>query len=530
MQQKKYVLAIDLGTSSTKVILLSSRGELIGATSEKIALHLLEGGGAEQNPNDWWKASLNATKRLLQDITIDKKEIVAIACTGQWAGTVPMNKQGQHLMNAMIWLDARGGPCARKTIGGFPKVQGYNAWKLWKWIQRTGGAPSPSGKDSLAHILYIKEHLNNIYQDTYKFLEPKDYLNYKWTNKMVSTYDTMTLHWVTDCRDISNIKYDSQLLKMTGIDREKLPDMIAATDVVGSITEELALELGLSTEVQVVGSSPDLQSILIGAGAVEDYQTNLCIGTSTFMSMHVPYKKVDVLHNIATFPASIPNKYFIACEQQTSAICLSFLKNLFLLEKKDLTQLEEEQDQKIYQYFDELVTQTPVGSNQVLFTPWLNGERCPVEDPYIRGGFHNLSLTTSRGEMVRAVYEGVALNARWLWQYVSKFSPKQKDKPMTITGGGANSAVWCQIFADVLGCPIQQAQDPSLANAKGAAMIALDGLGLATFVEMSATMSYQNVFYPDPKNQLVYNRLFKVFVDLYKKNKPVYYHLNLATT
>ena len=529
MQQKKYVLAIDLGTSSTKVILLSSKGELIGAASEKIALYLLKGGGAEQNPDDWWEASLKASKTLLEKVTIDKKAIVAIACTGQWAGTVPMDKDGQHLMNGMIWLDSRGGPCARKAIGGFPKIQSYGAWKLWKWIQRTGGAPSPSGKDSFSHILYIKEHLNPIYQNTHKFLEPKDYLNYKWTNKMVSTYDTMTLHWVTDCRDISNIKYDNKLLKMAGIDREKLPDMIAATDVVGFITKELALELGLSTEVQVVGSSPDLQSILIGAGAVEDYQTNLCIGTSTFMSMHVPYKKVDILHNIATFPASIPNKYFIACEQQTSAICLSFLKDLFLLEKKDATQSEEAQDKEMHQHFDALAAQAPVGSNQVLFTPWLHGERCPVEDPYIRGGFHNLSLTTNRAEMVRAVYEGVALNARWLWQYVSKFSPK-KNQAITITGGGANSAVWCQIFADVLGCPIQQAKDPSLANAKGAAMIALDGLGLATFAEMSATISYQNTFYPIPKNQVIYDRLFQVFVHLYKKNKSIYYNLNKSKT
>lgn len=529
MQQKKYVLAIDLGTSSTKVILLSSKGELIGASSEKIALYLLEGGGAEQNPDDWWEASLKATKTLLNKVTIDKKAIVAIACTGQWAGTVPMNKDGQHLMNGMIWLDSRGGPCARKAIGGFPKIQNYGARKLWKWIQRTGGAPSPSGKDSFSHILYIKEHLNPIYQNTYKFLEPKDYLNYKWTNKMVSTYDTMTLHWVTDCRDISNIKYDNTLLKMAGIDREKLPDMIAATDVVGCITKELALELGLSSEVQIVGSSPDLQSILIGAGAVEDYQTNLCIGTSTFMSMHVPYKKVDILHNIATFPASIPNKYFIACEQQTSAICLSFLKDLFLLEKKDAMQSKEIQDKEIHQHFDELVAQAPVGSNQVLFTPWLHGERCPVEDPYIRGGFHNLSLTTNRADMVRAVYEGIALNARWLWQYVSKFSPK-KNQAITITGGGANSAVWCQIFADVLGCPIQQTKDPSLANAKGAAMIALDGLGLATFAEMSATISYQNIFYPIPKNQVIYDRLFQVFVPLYKKNKSIYYNLNKSKT
>ncbi|WMX15085.1 FGGY-family carbohydrate kinase [Aureispira sp. CCB-E] len=526
MLQEKYVLAIDLGTSSVKVILLSSNGNLVDATSEKVSLQLLEGGGAEQNPEDWWQASLKATKRLLQKVTINKQAIVAIACTGQWAGTVPLDKNGQHLMNGMIWLDSRGGACARKAINGFPRIQAYGAWKLWKWIQLTGGAPSSSGKDSFAHILYIKENRHDIYQKTYKFLEPKDYLNYKWTNKMVSTFDTMTLHWVTDCRDIGNIQYHPKLLKMAGIAPEKLPDMIAATDVIGCITPNLAIELGLSPNVQVVGSSPDLQSILIGAGAVEDYQPNLCIGTSTFLSMHVPYKKVDILHNIATFPASIPNKYFIACEQQTSAICLSFLKDLFQLDKEYVGLSIEEQDRKIYAYFDEMVVQTSPGSNHLIFTPWLYGERCPVEDPYIRGGFHNLSLTTTRAEMIRAVYEGIALNARWLWQYVAKFS-RQKKEAITMTGGGANSAVWCQIFADVLGYPILQAQDPSLANAKGAAMIALDGLGLATFQDLATTMRYQNTFYPIPQNQLIYNRLFKTFVRLYKKNKSIYYQLNL---
>ena len=211
--------------------------------------------------------------------------------------------------------------------------------------------------------------------------------------------------------------------------------------------------------IPVVVSTPDLQSAAIGSGATRDYQAHLYVGTSSWLTCHLPVKKTDLRHNMASLPSPIPGRYFVANEQETAGAALAFLRDRVLS--------GEGAPAPSYAELDRMAGQSRPGSNGVIFTPWLYGERTPVEDRFLRGGFHNLSLSATRDDLVRAVLEGVALNSRWLLGAVEHFTGHRLE-PIRFIGGGARSDMWCQVFADVLGRTIDQVADPVNANARGA--------------------------------------------------------------
>ena len=195
----KFILAIDLGTGGPKVALVSTQGELVGSEFEETHLILLPEGGAEQAPQDWWEAIDKGVKRLLGKGLVPTEEIDGVICTGQWSGTVPVDKEGNVLANAIIWMDARGAPYINKILDGPVKIQGYAPLKLWKWIRRTGGVPGIAGKDPTAHILYIKHVHPDLYQQTYKFLEPVDYLGLRLTGCFAASYNSITPRGSSSC-------------------------------------------------------------------------------------------------------------------------------------------------------------------------------------------------------------------------------------------------------------------------------------------------------------------------------------------
>jgi xylulokinase len=179
----------------------------------------------------------------------------------------------------------------------------------------------------------------------------------------------------------------------------------------------------------------------------------------------------------------------------------------------------------IYQAFDHLAAEAPAGSRGVIFTPWLNGERAPVDDHTVRGGFHNLSLQHTRTDLIRAAFEGVAYNSRWLLGSVEKFVGRQFPS-INIVGGGAKSDIWCQIFADVLERPIRQMVDPIQTNSRGAAILAGVAMGATTFDQMAGQVAVKHVFQPNSANRALYGQLFKEFLIIYKNNRQIYNRLN----
>ncbi|MFQ5577977.1 MAG: FGGY-family carbohydrate kinase [Anaerolineae bacterium] len=519
----KYILAIDLGTSGPKVALVTTGGDVVACEFEPTSLQLLPGGGAEQNPADWWQAIVAAARRVRQQPMAPADAIVAVSCTAQWSGTVAVDWDGNPLMNAIIWMDSRGEPYVRKITGGLLKVEGYGLGKLLTWLRLTGGIPAQSGKDPIAHILYIKHRHPDIYRQTYKFLEPKDYINLRLTGRFAASFDSIALHWLTDNRDLSNVTYNNRLIRLSTIKREKLPDLKQAVDILGPLKPDAARELGLPEGVPVVMGTPDVQSAAIGSGAVKEFEAHLYIGTSSWLTCHVPFKKTDILHNMASLPSAIPGRYFIANEQETAGACLNFLRDNILYHQDEL--LAETGQPDLYKIFDRIVERTPAGSNRLIFTPWLYGERTPVEDHTVRGGLYNLSLQTTREHLIRAVFEGVAFNSRWLLKYVEKFV-KRPFETINMIGGGANSNIWCQIHADVLGRTVRQVQDPIQANARGAAFLAAVALGYVSWNDVSERIHIANTYRPNPEHRALYDDLFKEFMNIYRRNRPIYAQLN----
>lgn len=522
MSSEKYVLAIDLGTSGPKVALFSLHGDLVGSEFQETRLILLPDGGAEQSTAEWWEAVDTAVKRLLGRKLAPNEDIIAIGTTGQWSGTVAVDRDGKALSNAIIWMDSRGEPYIREICGGAIEVEGYEPVKLWKWIRVAGGVPSHTGKDPIAHILYYKNIHPETYRRAYKFLEPIDYLGLLLTGKFAASVNSIVLHWLTDNRNIDCIVYDEKLVHLSKIDRDKLPDLRPANDVLGPILPARASDWGLREDVKVIIGSPDVHSAAVGSGAVADYETHLYVGTSGWLTCHVPFKKTDVFHSLAALPSAIPGRYLLTNEQECAGVNLQFLRdNIFYYGDGQSNQ----KPVHAYKLFDEIAARTPAGSGNVIYTPWLYGERAPVDDRFVRGGFFNLSLQTSREDMVRAVFEGVAFNSRWLLKFVEQFINKPVES-INMVGGGAKSDIWCQIHADILDRPIRQMKDPIEVNVRGAALLAAASLGYIRYDEIASRVPVAKTYTPNPDHRKVYDDLFGEFLAVYQNNKKMYTRLN----
>lgn len=521
----KSILAIDLGTSAVKLAVVTLRGRILGGDVEPLDLALLPDGGAEQDPESWWQAIVRGTRRLLASEGIRADDIIGVNCSSQWSGTVAVDAAGRPLRPALIWMDSRGASHVKRVAHGLIPIEGFGLRRLLTWIRLSGGVPSLSGKDPVGHILYLQGEHPDVYRDTYKFLEPKDWLNLRLSGRFAASYDSITLHWVTDNRAVDRIVYDERLLQMTGLDRQKLPDLVPAATVLGPLQPEAARALGLREDVQVVTGAPDILAAAVGSGAVRDHEPHLCVGTSSWLSCHVPYKKTDVFHQMASVPSALPGRYLLANEQESAGICLTFLKDNILYGRD--TKPAEDDSAEVYKLMEREAGSIAPGSDQLIFMPWLNGERSPVDDKALRGGFFNQSLKTTRAHLVRAVMEGVAYNSRWLFTYVEQFVGRRLEA-LRIIGGGARSPLWCQIHADVLGRTILQVDEPVLANARGAAFQAAVALGHLKVEEIPALVPIARTYEPDPKNRALYDELFREFVNLYKANKAIFARLNRA--
>jgi xylulokinase len=519
----RYVLAVDHGTSGIKAAIVSDRGQVVDFEFEPTSICFLPGGGAEQDPEEWWVALGRATRRLVDRAAIPIERVAAVSVSSTFSTTVALGADGRTLGNALTWMDSRGAPHVRRVMRGFPSLLGYDLRKAWTWIRRSGGAPSFSGKDDAAHVLFWKNELPDLYRQARVFLPSKDYLNYRLTGTIAATHDSVHLFWVSDARDPNHVRYDADLIRLLGIDGEKLPPLRAPTDVLGPLTAEAASATGLPAGIPVIAGSPDHQCALIGSGAVRDYETHLYVGTSSWIECPVPFKKTDVLHSIASFPCPLPGRYQCVNEQDLAGGALSFLADNLLFHRNPLVSVERPADP--YDVLDRIAGAVPPGSGKLLFTPWLNGERTPVDDPSLRGGFHNISTTTTLDDVVRAVMEGVAYNTRWSLGYVERFVGR-KLNPLTIIGGGARSEVWCRMFADVIEREIRRARDPVQSNARGAAFLAAVGLGWIRFDDIPSLVEYDGNYPPDPAHSAIYNELFAAFLEIHRRSRRLYRRLN----
>ncbi len=496
---------------------------MLGWESQPIRLHLTPDGGAEQAPDEWWQAFLSTAQRLIARDLVSRDAIKAICCSTQGEGTVPVDRDGNALMNCILWMDMRGAPYLRRNVRGVVNVGGVDAGKLLRWIRLTGGMPSLTGKDPAAHMLFVREQFPAVYERTYKFLNVLDYLNLRLTGRFAATFDSILTSWVTDNRNPNDIRYHNALIRASGIDAGKFPEIVSCTTVLGNVKSEVAQALGLSADVKVVAGAIDNTAAAIGSGAVDDFLPHLYIGTSSWIAAHVPFKKTDLSSSLASVPCALPDRYLLTALQATAGGNLNFLRDNILYHQDEL--LQEANVPDVFKIMDRIAERVPAGSRGVIYTPWIWGERAPVEDRDLRAGLYNISLRNTREDIIRAFLEGVAFNTRWLMKPVEKFMGRAVQQ-INLAGGGGNSDVWCQIFADVLNLEVRQVQDPIQANARGAAFIAATGLGEIALRDVAGLVQFKRVYTPTPEHRAVYDARYEVFLQIYRQMKGVYQKLN----
>ncbi len=519
------ILAVDLGTSGCKCALVTLEGRVLGWAFRPVALHI-EGVSAEQDPLDWWRAFTEAAGELLSRDGSWRAHVRAECCSTQGEGTVPVDKTGEPLGRGIVWLDMRGAASvSRRVRGKLVNIAGYSPSKLLRWLRLTGGAPALSGKDPAGHMSYLRDSQPAVYERTFKFLNVLDYMNLRLTGRFCATADSILTSWVTDNRNATTVRYDTGLIQLLGIDADKLPEIVGSTEVLGNLLPQIADLLGLRLDTRVVAGAIDNSAVAIGSGAIRDLDVHLYMGTSSWLGAHVPFKKTDLRNKIASVPCAIRGRYLATAIQSAGGANLAFLRDRILFHSDELT--ADEQRPCFYRTLGRIAERVPAGARGLIYTPWLFGERTPVDDTSLRAGLFNLSLEHTREDIIRAFLEGVALNTRWMLEPFARFIGKLP-AGITMVGGGAQSDLWCQVMADVTGCAIRQPEAPIQANALGAAFIAAAGIGALSFQEAAAFVRVRRVYEPNEAHRTVYAERFATFREIHRRLGPLYRRLNPA--
>lgn len=529
---ERWILAVDLGNGGPKVAVVSLEGEVRRTALRPVSVHIGLDGSATQDATEWWERLLEAVREVVEESQADRDALHAIAITGQWASTVPVGADGVPVGPVLLWADTRARPLVREVVGGPVNVGGYAPQKVLPFVRTTGGAPSSSGADPTGHSLLLQRTMREVYDRTTVLLEPVDYLGLRFTGRAAATPASMTASWLTDNRPGAPVGYVDSLVARTQRDRAKLPELIPTGSVLGHLTAEVAAEIGLAPGAPVIAGIPDVHAAIVGSGAVAPYETHVAISTTSWISARVPFKRTDVLHSIATIPGLDPTYPLVANNQETGGAALQWLREQIIAPHDGLMGggsgigregMAPETLSPSYEELLVLAATAPAGSEGVLFMPWLNGERSPLEDKYLRAGWLNVSLRTDRAMLVRSVLEGVAYNTRWLFDSYQKFL-KRPVPSVRILGGGAQSDLWCQIHADVLGVPVDQVADPRHAQLRGVALWARICLGELTLDGVPALVPVAQRF--TPSGEPAYEAGYAEYRKLAGTLKGLYHRLN----
>lgn len=502
------VLSVDLGSGGPKVGYVRVTGETEWWWHERG--DAVAGGARTQDPEAWWTTIVAAARRGIAE-GVEADRVAGVAVTGQWASTVPVDERGLPVGECLMWTDTRGREHSTARFGG--PVAGYAPRVLATWLRRSGGVPSHTGSDPVSHMLHLLHDRPGVTARARWFLEPVDYLAMRFTGRAAATPASMTAAWLTDNRDPDRVAYDEVLVGMAGLDPSRLPPLVAPGSVLGTVLPEVAATIGIPASARVVTSLPDLHNAAVAAGTVEPGRSHLSLGTSSWISTPLTAKRTDVRRQLAAVPGmgfGVP--YLLADNQDNAGRCLEWWRAATAPEAT---------------YDDLAVAAAGVapGSGDVIFTPWLTGERSPIDDRHARGGFHNLSLDTTHAHLTRAVLEGVALNLRWLLVGCERFVGHRFD-PVRVTGGGARLDLWCQVLADVLDRRLERVADPLLGGLRGCGLYFGLAAGLVRPGELHDLVPVETTFAPDPATRATYDRLYAQFPRLHSRNRRFFSALN----
>ena len=529
---KKYVISYDIGTTGVKTCLfeIDSAITLVSAAMEGYNLYIMPDGGAEQDPDEWWSAICSTTKTVFSKCDIKPEQIEGISFCSQMQGLVLVDKDGVPVHRAFSYMDQRAKKQLKEGIAYGFKIAGANITKLIPSLLITG-AVALSVKDPVWKYQWVRENEPENFKRVYKWLDVKEYIISRMTDRFVMTRDSAFATLLYDIRK-GHEGWSKKICKILNVNPDHLAEIVECTDKVGGLTAKAAQELGLKPGTAVFGGGGDASLIGVGAGSVELGETHIYSGTSGWVSTVVDKSIVDTSAMIAAVLGAQKDRFNYFAELETAGKCLEWVKDHLaldeigiFLQKTHVAESPETVYTNLYDYLSKVIDEIPAGSSGVIFTPWLHGNRCPFEDPNARGMFFNVSLDVGKTELIRSVIEGVCFHLRWFLETEDK--KIQTSSVVRFVGGGALSDVTCQILADITGRTVETVDSPQNVGAVGAAVIMAVGLGVLDDISHAKKLiPAKKTFVPNAKNKDVYDRNFAVYKTLYKNNKEAFKALN----
>lgn len=551
-----YILAYDIGTTGVKTCLfeVDDKIRLLKYASRSYPLYILDGGGAEQDTEDWWRGMIESTREIFEGkegaadgadsgstggssagsnsgdaadkLIITPDMISGISFCSQMQGLVLVDREGNALRRPMSYMDQRARDEIRKGIANGIQIAGANVTKLIPSLRITG-AVAGSVKDPVWKYKWVEANEPEVFSKVYKWLDVKDYLILRCTGNFTMTEDSAFATFLYDIRPESR-GWSSEMCDLLGVKPEHLPDIIRSTDMAGRLTAKAALDLGLAEGTPVYGGGGDSSLIGVGAGAVNVGDTHIYSGTSGWVITVTDKQLVDVTAMIASIIGPERDKYNYFAEMETAGKCLEWVRDHMArdeigvyINKEGVPAGYEERSVNLYNHMTEVIKDVPPGSGGVIFTPWLHGNRCPFEDPDARGMFFGIGLDTGKTEMIHAVLEGVFYHLRWMLECQDR--RLKTSNRIRFVGGGALSPVSCQMLADITGRVIETVDSPQNVGSVGACAVTAVGLGLIP--DLSCVKKFipvTAVYTPDSKKHAAYRQYYRAFKRIYAVNKPLF--------
>lgn len=498
----RLILAHDLGTSADKATLFGEDGTLIASASHPYPANFMSGGRAEQDPELWWRAAVAATRKLLEGQ--DASRIAAIAVSGTMMGCLCVDRDGRPLRPHLLYCDQRSAGESERFI---ERAGEYEIYRV------SGNRPSPSY--SAAKYMWIKANEPDVYRRTHKFLNAKDYMNFRFTGRLATEPSDAS---GSNIYDLKAGAWSEALAAAAGLDMEKFPEIIASTDVLGELTREAAEAMGLPVGIPVMGGSADGMCASVGVGSTSPGRPYACVGSSSWIAVTTSEPIYDPAMRTITFAHAVPGLFNPMGIMQVGGGNYVWLKSEVCREEAARA---EGEGRSAYEAMSELAAKSPPGANRLLYLPHLLGERTPHWNPIARGGFVGLTMTHTRADLIRSVLEGVTYNLAVSVDIFREFGVDLKD--MVMVGGGAKEPLWRQIVADVFDVDILRPNYLDEATSTGAAVIA--GIGAGIFPDFSAVDRFIKIVdrtKPIGANQAAHRRNRALFDKVYKALEPLF--------
>jgi xylulokinase len=496
---KNLLLAIDIGTSSCKIAIFEPDGEIVAECSKAYNTYYPAPGWVEHDPNEWWQAICAGIRECIEKNNINPQNIAGIGIDGQSWSCIPIDKSGNVLYNTPIWMDTRAKSICDKVNAKIGEE---------KILALSGNPFQPSY--TTPKILWFKENKPEIYKHTYKFLQSNSFIVFRLTD---ITSQDVSQGYGLHVFDIANYKYDENMCRAMGIDINQLPDIYKCHEVVGKVTKRAAESTELCEGIPVVAGGLDAACGTLGVGVYIQGQTQEQGGQAGGMSICLdkPVKNKALILS----PHVVPDLWLLQGGTVGGSGSLRWLaKELGEHEKIEADKLGESQ----FKLIDNLASKVPVGSDGVIFLPYLSGERSPIWDANAKGVYFGLTFDKTRAHFFRSLLEGAAYALEHNLQ-TAEDSGISVDV-MYAMGGAANSRLWTQIKSDVTGKTIKV---PSSDNAStlGAAILAGMGTGIYSDFEdaVKQTIQIKREHTPNMENYKLYKKYFNIYLEIYEQLK-----------